>query len=76
MGFILVYFFGGVFTYGFLFGYFQRRWPIIAKSGRWTDFIFSFFMALFWPFSLPFMAILFWVWSKTDGCKFWYGLKF
>lgn len=52
IGYIIFYIICGILSYGFLFAYFQREYPTIAKKKFGRDSVFAHIMALFGPIAL------------------------
>ena len=65
--FILFWIICSMLSYGFSFGYFQRKYPVLTDDDYWEDMLFSFPYGILGPTAL--FVIIF-----LKGYK--YGLKF
>ena len=66
--FILFWVVCSVLSYGFLFGYFQRKYPLLTDDDYWEDMLFSFLCGIFGPSAL--LVIIF-LKAYEYGLKFW-----
>ena len=71
---VVGYFAGTALTYGFVFAYFERRFPTVATETRGGDILISVIFAIIWPIGLPVHLSM--ATFMGGGSPFRYGLKY